>query len=62
MELTLFLENGETFKFDNANILSENNDFIVFNYISMSTGKKKRATINATKILGMAISIEEDSK
>ena len=62
MELTLFLENGKTFKFDNANILSENNDFIVFNYISMSTGKKKRATINSTKILGMAISIEEDSK
>lgn len=49
MELTLFLENGETFKFDNANILSENNDFIVFNYISMSTGKKKRATINTKK-------------
>ena len=62
MELTLFLENGKTFKFENATILSENNDFIVFSYISMSTGKKKRATINATKILGMAISIEEDSK
>ena len=62
MELTLFLENGKTFKFENATILSENNDFIVFSYISMSTAKKKRATINATKILGMAISTEEDSK
>ena len=62
MELTLFLENGKTLKFDNVTILSETMEFIEFTYVSMSTGKNKRATINAQKIMGLATSLEEDSK
>lgn len=62
MELTLFLENGKTFKFENVTKVKESMDFIEFSYISMSTGKKKIATINTTKILGLATSIEEDGK
>ena len=62
MELILFLENGKTFKFDNVTILNDDGEIIVFNYVSMSTGKTKSATINAEKILGMAISSKEDSK
>lgn len=62
MELTLFLENGKTFKFDNATILSMTMEFIEFSYVSMSTGKKKCATINAQKVLGLAISSEEGNE
>lgn len=62
MELTLFLENGKTFKFDNVTILNGDGEIIVFNYVSMSTGKTKSATINTEKILGMAISSEEGNK
>lgn len=62
MELTLFLENGKTFKFDNVTILNDGGKNIVFNYVSMSTGKTKSAEINTTKIVGMAISSKGDSK
>lgn len=62
MELTLFLENGKTFKFDNVTILSDDGKIIVFNYVNMSTGKTKSATINTKKTLGMALSSKEDSK
>lgn len=62
MELTLYLENGKTFKFDNVTILNDDGETIVFNYVSMSTGKTKSATINTEKILGMAISSEEGNK
>lgn len=62
MELTLFLENGKTFKFDNVTILNDDGETIVFNYVSMSTGKTKSATINTEKILGMAISSEEGNE
>lgn len=62
MELTLYLENGKTFKFDNVTILSDDGKVIIFNYVSMSTGKTKSATINTEKILGMAVSSEEGNK
>lgn len=62
MELILFLENGKTFKFDNVTILNDGGENIVFNYVSMSTGKTKSAAINTEKIVGMAISSKEDSK
>lgn len=61
MELTLFLENGEAFEFDNVTILSDGK-FLIFNYVSMSTGKTKSATINTEKILGMSVSSKGDSK
>lgn len=62
MELTLFLENGKTFKFDNVTILNDDGKEIVFNYVSVSTGNTKSATINTEKILGMAVSSKEDGK
>lgn len=51
MELTLFLENGKTFKFDNVTILNDDGKEIVFNYVSVLTGKTKSATINTEKNL-----------
>ena len=61
MELILFLENGKTFKFDNVTILNDDGKSMDFNYVSMSTGKTKSATINTEKILGLAISSKEDN-
>lgn len=62
MELTLFLENGKTFKFDNVTILNDDEKSMDFNYVSMSTGKTKSVTINTEKILGLAVSSEEGNK
>lgn len=62
MELTLFLDNGEAFEFDNVTILNDDGKEIVFNYVSVSTGKTKSATINTEKILGMSVSSEEGNK
>lgn len=62
MELTLFLENGEAFEFDNVTILNDDGKEIVFNYVSVSTGKTKSATINTEKILGMSVSSEEGNE
>lgn len=62
MELILFLENGKTFKFDNVTILNDDGKEIVFNYVSVSTGKTKSATINTEKILGLSVSSEEGNK
>lgn len=42
MELTLYLENGKTFKFDNVTILNDDGKEIVFNYVSVSTGQERR--------------------
>lgn len=52
-ELTVFLKNGNTLKFDNVtdfsfNLYSEN---VNFYYVSMSTGKKKYATLFLDKIV-----------
>lgn len=62
MELILFLENGKTFKFDNVTILNDDGKEIVFNYVSVSTGKTKSSTINTEKILGLSVSSEEGNK
>lgn len=62
MELTLYLENGETARFNNVNILRDDMEFIIFTYVSMSTGKNKRAKFRTQKIWGFVTSTKEDSK
>lgn len=46
-ELTVFLKNGTTLKFENITGLSFNllENSVSFYYVSMSTGKKKRANL-----------------
>lgn len=46
-ELTVFLKNGNTLKFENITELKINSseDSLNFYYVSMSTGKKKYATL-----------------
>lgn len=46
-ELTVFLKNGNTLKFENITDFSFNlySDNVNFYYVSMSTGKKKHANL-----------------
>lgn len=62
MELTLHLENGKTLRFENATILRDDVEFIIFTYVSMSTGQKKRAKFRTQKIWGFVTSTKEASK
>ena len=51
-ELTVFLKNGSTLKFENITGFSLNlyGDIVTFYYVSMSTGKKKRAKLLVNNI------------
>jgi len=51
-ELTVFLKNGSTLKFENITGFSLNlyGDVVTFYYVSMSTGKKKRAKLLVNNI------------
>lgn len=62
MELTIHLENGKALSFENVTILRAGVDFTIFTYVSVETGKKKRAKFNTQKIWGWVTSIEDDSK
>lgn len=62
MELTLFLENGEALSFEEVTILNDDEEEMVFNYVSVETGQNWSATINMKKIIGIAVSSKEDSK
>ena len=52
-ELTVFLTNGNTLKFENITEFSFDflKDSVSFYYVSMSTGKKKYATLYLEKIV-----------
>ena len=52
-ELTVFLKNGNTLKFENVTSFFINNTekIVSFYYVSMSTGKKKYATLFLDKIV-----------
>lgn len=52
-ELTVFLKNGNTLKFENVTDFSFNlyGSAVNFYYVSMSTGKKKYATLYLDKIV-----------
>ena len=52
-ELTVFLKNGSTLKFENVTDFSYSlyGESVRFYYVSMSTGKKKYATLFLDKIV-----------
>ena len=51
-ELTVFLKNGSTLKFENITgfSLDEYGNIVTFYYVSMSTGKKKLAKLLVNNI------------
>lgn len=60
MELTLYLENGKTLRFENvSNVRFSTNFFTVlcFDYVSASNHKKKSAAFNYVHLAG--VSFEE---
>lgn len=62
MELTLFLENGKTLRFENVTNLKKEYRFdyvITFNYLSASDGQKKRAAFSTRNVLGLSVNKED---
>lgn len=62
MELTLFLKNGQTLRFEDVTNLKKEEKFysiITFNYLSMSDGKKKRALFSTKDVLGLSVDKED---
>ena len=62
MELTLYLENGKTLRFENVTNLKKDNKFyfvITFNYVSMSDGEKKKAIFSTKNVLGLSVDKED---
>ena len=61
MELIIFLQNGNTLKFENVTELKRDYNYIniiTFNYVSMSTHKKKSVAFNYVHLAG--VSFEEE--
>lgn len=62
MELTLYLENGKTLRFENVNDLKRDENYynrIKFSYVSMSDGKKKYAFFTVKSLLGLSTDKED---
>lgn len=62
MELTLFLENGKTLRFENVTNLEQESyvtSLITFNYVSEYDGKKKRAIFSFRSLLGLSVDKED---
>ena len=62
MELTLYLENGKTLRFENVTDLERDSHFMniyIFNYVSMSDGKKKKAFFNTKSLIGLSVDKED---
>lgn len=57
MELIIFLKNGNTLKFEDVTDLKRDYNYIniiMFNYVSVSTHKKKKAMFFSNHIAGMS--------
>ena len=62
MELTLYLENGKTLRFENVTNLEQESyvtSLVTFNYVSASDGKKKRAIFSFRSLLGLSVDKED---
>lgn len=62
MHLTIFLNRGETLRFENVTDLKKDNRFysvITFSYTSMSDAQKKRAIFSTKNVLGLSVNKED---
>ena len=62
MELTLFLENGKTLRFENVTNIKQDSyvtSMVTFNYVSMSDGKKKKASFSFNSLIGISVDKED---
>lgn len=62
MHLTIFLNRGETLRFENVTNLKKEYGFdyvITFNYLSASDGQKKIAAFSTRNVLGLSVNKED---
>ena len=62
MELTLYLENGKTLRFENVTNLEQESyvtSMVTFKYISASDGKKKIASFSLNSLIGISVDKED---
>ena len=62
MHLTIFLNRGETLRFENVTDLKKDDRFysvITFNYTSMSDGQKKKGIFSTKNVLGLSVNKED---
>lgn len=62
MELTLYLENGKTLRFENVTNIKQDSyitSMVTFNYISASDGKKKKASFSFNSLIGISVDKED---
>ena len=62
MELTLYLENGKTLRFENVTNIKQDSyitGMVTFKYISASDGKKKRAIFSFNSLIGLSVDKED---
>ena len=62
MELTLYLENGKTLRFENVTNIKQDSyitGMVTFKYISASDGKKKRAFFSFNSLIGLSVDKED---
>lgn len=57
--LTIFLENGKTYRFENVKSFKNNGEKLNFEYESMTTGKKVIATFDVAKVFGYSYVSDE---
>lgn len=62
MELTLYLENGKTLRFENVTNIKLDSyvtSMVTFNYVSASDGKKKKAIFTFNSVIGISTDKED---
>ena len=62
MELTLYLENGKTLRFENVTNIKQDSyitSMVTFKYISASDGKKKIASFCLNSFIGISVDKED---
>lgn len=62
MELTLYLENGKTLRFENVTNIKQDSyitGMVTFKYISASDGKKKSASFSFNSLIGLSVDKED---
>lgn len=62
MELTFYLENGKTLRFENVTNIKQDSyvtGMVTFKYISASDGKKKIASFSFNSLIGISTDKED---
>ena len=62
MELTLYLTNGKTLRFENVTDLEQESyvtGLITFNYRNVEDGKKRKAIFGSNSLIGLSVDKED---